>query len=157
MIELKDNDFENNSIKFDENSFSESSFNYKGNVDLSTMPLLKLRNGDIVSTRGISYLDEQTNEFVLVPTVSRTGVILDEKTAINNYKRTGNHLGKFSSEEELKSYKKELDASQGEIDAISQAQESGDVAFSKDYDFRTFLGDNAFAKTIGWVGYTTEN
>ena len=69
-----------------------------GNVDLNNRPVLN-NNGNISTVNSISFNDGQ-NE-VLIPTIGRDSngnpYQMSDEEAIDNYYRTGQHLGKFNS------------------------------------------------------------
>jgi hypothetical protein len=82
----------------------------KGNIDLTKRPIAKNSDGSISTVRSISV--EFDGEHVLIPTVSDDGKVLSDEEAIEAYKKTGKHLGKFSSSEDATKYSKELHGTQ---------------------------------------------
>jgi hypothetical protein len=76
-----------------------------GNIDLSYRPKVKNRvpgEGGYSTIRSLGFQDQDGNE-VLIPTVVN-GKILSEEGAIENYYKTGKHLGKFKSPEDSTRY-----------------------------------------------------
>lgn len=68
-----------------------------GNIDLDNRPQVKMPNGDIATVRSIGI--EEGGTYVLIPTVSKDGTIMTNDEATAEYKKTGQFLGKFNSEE----------------------------------------------------------
>lgn len=68
-----------------------------GNIDLGNRPQVKTPDGRIATVRSIGI--EEDGKYVLIPTVSHDGEIMDNDAAIAYYRKTGEFLGKFNSEE----------------------------------------------------------
>lgn len=81
-------------------------FAEKGNIDLFNRPVTQNEDGTISTVRSMSFNDG--NHEVLIPTVADDGAILSEEDAINNYYKTGKHLGKFNSVEDANQYAENL-------------------------------------------------
>lgn len=77
-----------------------------GNIDLNNRPVVKNPDGTISTVRSMSI--NVDGKEVLIPTVSDDGRIMTEQEAINQYKRTGRHLGVFNSVAEANAYANQL-------------------------------------------------
>lgn len=112
--EFKDYVYEPNKNKIYEDPFISGrdvkGLKEKGNIDLTKRPIAKNSDGSISTVRSISV--EFDGEQVLIPTVSDDGKVLSDEEAIEEYKKTGKHLGKFSSSEDATKYSKELHGTQ---------------------------------------------
>lgn len=74
----------------------------KGNIDLYNRPTVEA-DGGIATVRSMSFQDQDGKE-VLIPTVSRSGLLMNQEQAIDNYYKTGEYLGKFNTVKEAEVY-----------------------------------------------------
>jgi hypothetical protein len=85
----------------------------KGNVDLLDRPQVKNKDGSVSTVRSMSFNED--GKEILVPTVSWDGKILSNKEAIEQYHKTGQHLGVFDSEDAANNYAEQLHNSQADL------------------------------------------
>lgn len=76
-----------------------------GNIDLNNRPVVHNADGTISTVRSITVGFD--DGFYLIPTVVNGEVVSDEE-AIDHYKQTGEHLGKFSDEASANAYAQQL-------------------------------------------------
>jgi hypothetical protein len=82
-----------------------------GNIDLNSRPRVKNAGGSISTVRGTSVNFD--GKEVLIPTVSDDGKrLLSVDEAVEQYQRTGKHLGKFATPEAATAYSKQLHVDQ---------------------------------------------
>lgn len=78
----------------------------KGNIDLYNRPRVVNPDGSISTVRSLSFNPDGKSE-VLIPTVVGDKIVSDEE-AIQNYFKTGQHLGKFKTPQEATRYAETL-------------------------------------------------
>lgn len=83
----------------------------RGNIDLATRPVVRNADGSISTERSFSI--EVDGKEYLIPQVSPDGRVLSHERAIDEFKRTGKHLGVFQSAEDADRYARQLSAAQG--------------------------------------------
>jgi hypothetical protein len=84
-----------------------------GNIDLAARPVVTNADGSISTVRSMSFEEDDGTE-ILVPTVIGDKVVSDQE-AIEHYRKTGQHLGKFDTPEHADAYAERLHAAQGEF------------------------------------------
>lgn len=78
-----------------------------GNIDLYSRPRVDNGDGTYSTVRSMSFGDGNGRE-ILIPTVSDDGRIMSDDEAINNYYKTGKHLGIFNNPDNASAYAERL-------------------------------------------------
>jgi hypothetical protein len=80
-----------------------------GNIDLNHRPHVKNPDGSVSSVRSVTFMDGPTA--LLLPTVVGNKVVSNQE-ALAHYRKTGEFLGKFASEDTANAYAQDLHESQ---------------------------------------------
>jgi hypothetical protein len=83
-----------------------------GNVNLNNRPVVHNADGTISTVRSKSFNIDGAE--VLLPTISDDGRVLTDQQAISQYRRTGKHLGKFTSPDAATDYAQQLHEDQAD-------------------------------------------
>ena len=83
----------------------------KGNINLSRRPLASYKGGT-ATVRSIHFSEGKL--FVLIPTVLEPGIVVGDKVALQHYRKTGQHLGKYRTNADATLAAKNLHALQAE-------------------------------------------
>lgn len=78
----------------------------RGNIDIHNLPVVKNSDGSISTVRSMS--TNIDGREVLIPTVSDDGRIMSDDEAIDNFMRTGKHLGMFDNPDDATAYAESL-------------------------------------------------
>lgn len=84
-----------------------------GNINLYDRPSVKNEDGSTSSVRSMSF--GEGGQEVLVPTVSDDGRIMGDDEAVQSYRSTGKHLGKFKTPDQATAYAEQLHKDQEKL------------------------------------------
>lgn len=83
-----------------------------GNIDLTKRPVVMNEDGSISTVKSMSFNID--GKEVLVPTIGDKGERYTNRQAIDNYLKTGKHLGKFNTINQADTYAQQLHLNQQE-------------------------------------------
>lgn len=83
----------------------------RGNIDIGKRPAVKNKDGTTSTIRSMSF--NEGGQQILLPSLTDEGAQLTEQQAIDAYRATGRHLGKFDSPENATAFAKRLSNEQG--------------------------------------------
>ena len=84
----------------------------RGNIALSVRPRYRQPDGSESTVYSTSF--EEDGQEILVPRITDDGRLLSEEDAVEEYRRTGKHLGMFGSAEDATAYSQRLHQAQEE-------------------------------------------
>lgn len=99
---------------------------YSGNIDLANRPVVQNPDGSVSTVRSMSFNED--GKEILVPTISQSGANLTPQQAIDEYHRTGQHLGVFNSPEAANAMAQQIHNQQAQMVAptrMTQIAEQG--------------------------------
>jgi hypothetical protein len=122
-----------------DNDLTSEEGNEIGNIDLSQRPVRRNADGSISTVLSASFnIDGKT---VLLPLLNNEGKIVTKDEAVNEYKKTGKHLGIFSSEQKATQYAQKLHSDKMWEPDIAKYSAKGQS--SVDYKAPLSLGRNS--------------
>lgn len=85
----------------------------RGNIDLTKRPRVSNADGSVSTVK--SFSANIDGKEVLLPMVADDGMVLTQEQAIESYKKTGKHLGKFATPDAATAYAKRLHDAQEQM------------------------------------------
>ena len=121
-------------------NLSEPQPSVQGNIDYNTRPIVRNADGTTSTVKSISFGTDQGE--VLVPTISDDGREMSPEEAINQYRKTGKHLGIFKTPEEATRYAELHHAEMGPQDLSGMSDE--DLAKIAGVDLSSMSDEDLF-------------
>lgn len=100
---------------------------YTGNINLANRPVVQNPDGSVSTVRSMSFNED--GKEILIPTVSQNGTIMNPQQAIDEYHRTGQHLGVFNSPEEANAMAQQIHNQQEQMYGNSAPNPANDPAW----------------------------
>lgn len=97
-----------------------------GNIDLHSRPIVHNQDGSISTVRSKSFSID--GKETLLPTVSDDGRIMTDAETLDQFKRTGKHLGMFNSPAEATAYAQKLHEDQAAEYVPKSGRSTADIA-----------------------------
>lgn len=125
----------------------------EGNIDLHKRPVVRNEDGTVSTVKSRSFGFDVGE--VLLPTVSEDGRVMSDEEAVDQFRRTGRHLGVFATPEEATEYGQRLHEDQEREYAPRSNFAVGGPGDGRDDKIPAMLSDGEYvidAETVALLG-----